>query len=67
MKRGWIVATIVFFALFCFTIWQSLALPQMDDLIARSSLLTVPPQLTEETCDRIIEIYQQSAAKLGLK
>ena len=29
--------------------------------------LTVPPQLTEETCDRIIEIYQQSAAKLGLK
>src|SRR5258708_5277508 len=42
------------------------ALPQMDDLIARSSLLTVPPQLTEETCDRIIEIYQQSAAKIGL-
>ena len=32
MKRGWIVATIVFFALFCFTVWQSLALPQIDDL-----------------------------------
>lgn len=32
MKRGWLVATVVFFALFCFTTWQSLALPQMDDL-----------------------------------
>jgi putative tricarboxylic transport membrane protein len=32
VKRGWIVATVVFFALFCFTIWQSLSLPQMDDL-----------------------------------
>jgi len=43
------------------------ALPQMDDLIARSSLITVPPQLSEQNCDRIIEIYQQSAAKLGMK
>ena len=32
MKRGWIVASFVFLALFCFTVWQSLALPQMDDL-----------------------------------
>ncbi len=43
------------------------ALPQMDDLVARSSLITVPPQLTEQTCDRIIDIYHKSAAKLGLK
>ena len=32
MKRGWLVATVIFFALFCFTTWQSLKLPQMDDL-----------------------------------
>jgi putative tricarboxylic transport membrane protein len=32
VKRGWIVATFVFLVLFCFTTWQSLALPQMDDL-----------------------------------
>ena len=32
MKRGWVVASFVFLALFCFTVWQSLALPQMDDL-----------------------------------
>ncbi len=42
-------------------------LPQLDDLIERSILLTVPPALTPEACDRIIEIYRDSAAKLGLK
>ena len=42
-------------------------LPQMDDLIARSSLITVAPALTEEACDRIIEIYQDCAARIGLK
>ncbi len=40
------------------------ALPRMDDLIERSSLLPVPPALTDEACDRIIEIYQTCAAKL---
>jgi dTDP-4-amino-4,6-dideoxygalactose transaminase len=42
-------------------------LPVMDDLIERSNLITVPPQLTEQTCDRIIEIFHDSAAKIGLK
>ena len=42
-------------------------LPQMDDLIERSCLITVPPALTEAECDRIIEIYHQCAAQLGLK
>ncbi len=42
-------------------------LPVMDDLIARSNLITVPPQLTEQTCDRIIEIYHDCAAQIGLK
>lgn len=42
------------------------ALPQMDDLIARSSLITVAPQLTEEVCDRIIAIYHDCAARIGL-
>jgi 8-amino-3,8-dideoxy-alpha-D-manno-octulosonate transaminase len=43
------------------------ALPQMDDLIGRSCLITVPPALTDGECDRIVEIYQRSAAQLGLK
>jgi 8-amino-3,8-dideoxy-alpha-D-manno-octulosonate transaminase len=42
------------------------ALPQMDDLIDRSCLIPVPPALTEETTDRIIDIYRDCAAKLGL-
>ncbi len=41
-------------------------LPQMDDLIERSVLLTVPPALTPETCDRIIEIYHDAAQQIGL-
>lgn len=32
MKRGWIVASIAFLALFCMTIWQSVALPLLDEL-----------------------------------
>jgi dTDP-4-amino-4,6-dideoxygalactose transaminase len=42
-------------------------LPVMDDLIERSNLITVPPQLTEQTCDRIIEIFHNAAAQIGLK
>jgi hypothetical protein len=42
------------------------ALPQMDDLIDRSCLITVPPALTEDAANRIIEIYHDSARKLGL-
>ena len=41
-------------------------LPRMDDLIERSNLITVAPQLSEQTCDRIIEIFRESAAKLEL-
>jgi 8-amino-3,8-dideoxy-alpha-D-manno-octulosonate transaminase len=43
------------------------ALPQMDDLIERSILITVPPALTEDACNRIIEAYQQAATEIGLK
>ncbi|MGE0701458.1 MAG: tripartite tricarboxylate transporter TctB family protein [Hyphomicrobiaceae bacterium] len=32
MKRGWIVASLCFLALFVFTIWQSLSLPLLDEL-----------------------------------
>ncbi len=32
MKRGWIVASLVFLGLFCFAIWQSLLLPLIDEL-----------------------------------
>jgi 8-amino-3,8-dideoxy-alpha-D-manno-octulosonate transaminase len=42
------------------------ALPQMDDLIDRSILITVPPSLTEEGANRIIEVYQQAARDLGI-
>lgn len=42
-------------------------LPQLDDLAERSVLITVAPVLTEETCDRIIEIYYNAAAELGLR
>jgi dTDP-4-amino-4,6-dideoxygalactose transaminase len=41
-------------------------LPQMDDLIDRTCLITVSPQLTPEICDQIINIYGDCAAKLGL-
>ncbi|MFO7323098.1 MAG: aminotransferase class I/II-fold pyridoxal phosphate-dependent enzyme [Chloroflexota bacterium] len=41
-------------------------LPQMDDLIERSNLITVAPALTEEACDRIIAIFHDAARELGL-
>src|SRR5262249_55423449 len=43
------------------------ALPQMDDLIERSILLTVSPALTVEPCARVSGIYQVGAPMLGLK
>ena len=42
-------------------------LPQMDALIERSVMMTVPPALTEEGANRIIEVYHESARKLGLQ
>ncbi|GAB4411968.1 MAG: DegT/DnrJ/EryC1/StrS family aminotransferase [Anaerolineae bacterium] len=42
------------------------ALPHADDLFVRTSLLEVPPILSEDTCDRIIAIFRQCAADLGL-
>ena len=32
MKRGWIVASLVFLAIFCATAWQSVSLPLIDEL-----------------------------------
>lgn len=43
------------------------ALPVLDDLVERTSILTVPPALTAEVCDQIIAIYRAAAAELGLK
>lgn len=42
-------------------------LPRLDDLVERSVLIPVAPVLTEQTCERIIEIYHDSAAELGLR
>jgi 8-amino-3,8-dideoxy-alpha-D-manno-octulosonate transaminase len=42
------------------------ALPVLDDLVERTSLLPVPPALTPEACDQIIAIYRNAAAELGL-
>jgi 8-amino-3,8-dideoxy-alpha-D-manno-octulosonate transaminase len=41
-------------------------LPQADDLFSRTSLLEVPPIMTTATCDRVIEIFRDKAAELGL-
>jgi dTDP-4-amino-4,6-dideoxygalactose transaminase len=41
-------------------------LPQADDLFARSSLLAIPPSLTEDAADRIVEAFQACARRLGL-
>lgn len=41
-------------------------LPVLDDLAERSVLIPVAPVLTEEACDRIIEIYRNAATELGL-
>jgi 8-amino-3,8-dideoxy-alpha-D-manno-octulosonate transaminase len=42
------------------------ALPQMDALIDRSIMLTVPPSLSEDAANRIIEVYHQCARQIGL-
>lgn len=42
-------------------------LPRLDDLAERSVLIPVAPVLTAEQCDRIIGIYHDSAAQLGLR
>jgi dTDP-4-amino-4,6-dideoxygalactose transaminase len=42
-------------------------LPQLDDLVERSILIPVAPVLTPEACDRVIEIYTEAAAELGLQ
>jgi dTDP-4-amino-4,6-dideoxygalactose transaminase len=41
-------------------------LPHMDDLIERSIMITVPPQLSEDVCDQIIEIYHNAAKQIGV-
>lgn len=41
-------------------------LPFMADLIDRSILITAPPALTSDLTARIVEIYQQCAAEIGL-
>jgi dTDP-4-amino-4,6-dideoxygalactose transaminase len=42
------------------------ALPQADDLFSRTSLLSVPPALTDSICDQVSAIFRQAAADLGL-
>lgn len=42
-------------------------LPCLDDLAERSVLIPVAPVLSQENCDRIIEIYHDTAAELGLR
>jgi len=37
--------------------------PFTDDLVARGSLLCIPPTLTDEVCDRIVEEFQKAAKK----
>ena len=41
-------------------------LKQADDLFSRTSLLSVAPALTDDACDRVIAIFHQAAADLGL-
>ena len=41
-------------------------LPQADDLFSRTSLLEVPPVMTTELCDRVIQIFRDKAAELGV-
>jgi dTDP-4-amino-4,6-dideoxygalactose transaminase len=41
-------------------------LPVLDDLVERTSILTVPPALTAEVCEQIIDIYRQAATELGI-
>lgn len=37
--------------------------PVEDDLVSRSSLLAIPPTLTDEACDRIVKEFQKAAKK----
>lgn len=41
-------------------------LPQMEDLAERSILMTVPPILTEDLVNQILEIYHRCAKEIGL-
>lgn len=41
-------------------------LNQADNLFNRTSLLSVAPALTDDACDRVIAIFHQAAADLGL-
>ena len=41
-------------------------LEQADDLFSLTSLLSVAPALTDDACDRVIAIFHQAAADLGL-
>jgi len=34
-----------------------------DDLVSRSSLLSIPPTLTDEICDHVVEEFQKAAKK----
>lgn len=40
-------------------------LPTTDDLFDRASLIAVPPTLSADSCDRVIDIYGQCAAEIG--
>ncbi len=39
------------------------ACPFEDDLMVRGSLLSIPPTLTDEACDRIVKEFQKAAKK----
>lgn len=42
-------------------------LPRADDLFARSSLLAVPPKMSLEDADAVVDIYHRCARDLGLR
>ena len=42
-------------------------LPQADDLFSRSSLLAIPPSLSEGAADRIVDAYRDAASRYGLE
>ena len=42
-------------------------LPQADDLFSRSSLLAIPPSLSEAAADRIVDAYRDAARRYGLE
>lgn len=37
--------------------------PFEDDLVSRSSLLSIPPTLTDEICDHVVAEFQKAAKK----